>query len=217
MNREFWLDTWEKNEIGFHRAEVNPRLLQHGHVLRAEAGGRVFVPLCGKSLDLVHLAERGFEVVGVELSELAVRDFFAEHALTPEVEPLAQLVRFRAGPYTLYCGDLFALSPALLGEVSAYYDRAALVALPPALRQRYAAHIKTLVARARGLLVSFEYPAAEMNGPPFSVEEPEVRALFGPEFTVTELACYDILDAEPRFLARGLSALSERIYSLARG
>ena len=218
MDRQFWIERWQAGQIGFNKSEVNPRLLTHRAVLPKAEGARVLVPLCGKSVDMIWLAQQGYEVVGVELSEIAVRDFFREQQLTAQVSSSpAGLTRYRAGALTLLCGDFFALERADLGHVDAFYDRAALVALPSELRARYAAQLRTLLpARVLGLLVTFEYEQTQMNGPPFAVLEAEVRALYEPEFLVEPLASYDILDDEPRFRQAGLSALSERVYRLAR-
>lgn len=217
MDRDFWLNRWQANQIGFHLGEVNPRLVAHQQVLPHAPATRILVPLCGKSLDLAWLAQRGYEVVGVELSELAVRAFFDERGIAPAVEARAGWTVFRAPGLTIYCGDFLALGPAQLGHLEAFYDRAALVALPPALRQRYAAHLAGLFpAGAVGLLVCFEYAQHEMEGPPFAVLEAEVRALYEPAFRVEPLARYDILADEARFRERGLTSLHERTYRLVR-
>lgn len=217
MDHDFWLNRWQNDQIGFHLGEVNPRLLAHQQVLPPAPAARILVPLCGKSVDLAWLTQRGYEVVGVELSELAVRAFFEERGIAPAVEVRSGWSVFRAPGLTIYCGDLFALGPAQLGHLSAFYDRAALVALPPALRQRYTAHLAALFpAGAVGLLVSFEYAQHEMAGPPFAVLEAEVRALYEPAFSVEPLARYDVLADEPRFRAAGLTSLHERTYRLVR-
>lgn len=214
MEHDFWLDAWRAGRTGFHLAHVNPHLEAHHQVLE---GARVLVPLCGKSLDLGWLIAHGKRVVGVELSQQAVEALFAERHETPDVTREGALQCYRAGDLTVYCGDFFALDAAQLGRVDSFYDRAALVALPPAVRRRYVSHLTALVgADASGLLVAFDYPQAEMSGPPFSVGEAEVHDLFDPAFEITLRASHDILANEPRFRERGLSALHERVYALTR-
>src|SRR4051812_45851877 len=150
MESDFWRTAWREGRTGFHLGSVNPHLLAHQQVLR---GTRVFVPMCGKSHDLAFLAQRGRQVVGVELSELAVTQFFEEQQLTPSVHSEGELTRYEAGAITIFCGDLFALTAEQLGHVEAFYDRAALVALPAELRRRYVAHLSTLLpAPVVGLL-----------------------------------------------------------------
>ena len=217
MEPDFWLQRWHEGRTGFHGAEVMPLLMKHWSSLGVPASGRVFVPLAGKTLDMHWLAERGHEVLGAELSPLAVDAFFAEAGLSPEVSNEADGVHHRAGRIDLVRGDVFALSTSNLAGMSAVYDRAALIALPPAMRRRYVAEVYgRLPPGCRGLLITLEYPQAEMAGPPFSVEETEVRALFTPAWDVELLERRDILAQEPRFRDGGASALSTAVYRLQR-
>ncbi len=216
MKPEFWHERWQQGQTAFHLAQVNPNLARHGTLLAGLPGCRVLVPLCGKSFDMVWLAQHGHRVVGVELSALAVQAFFHEQKLVPQVDAHGPFTRHRAGAIEILCGDLFALDRALLGEVSAYYDRAALVAFPPEMRPRYAQHITSLLPVATaGLLVSFEYLPPE-GGPPFNVPEAEVRALYEPGFELSVLERHDLLQAEPRFKERGIHTMHEVVYSLQR-
>lgn len=217
MDPDFWLQRWNEGRIGFHRDEVMPLLEKHWPALGVPAGGRVFVPLAGKSLDMHWLAAQGHEVLGAELSPLAVAAFFAEARLAPQVSRDADGIHHRTGPIDLVQGDVFALSAATLGAMDAVYDRAALIALPPAMRRRYVDEVYgKLPAGCRGLLITLEYPQAEMDGPPFAVEEAEVRGLFAPRWEVELLERRDILAQEPRFIADGVTALSTAIYGLRK-
>jgi thiopurine S-methyltransferase len=215
MESAFWHERWAKNEIGFHRREVHPYLQQFWPPHDIAPGSRVFVPLCGKSRDLLWLCEQGHEVVGVELSALAVDSFFAENALTATITQHKDFTLHQSGALRIYCGDFFKLGADELNGVSAVFDRAALVALPPAMRQAYAAHLqKILPPRTITLLVNFEYPQEQMQGPPFSVPESEIRALFEPVAEVSCLHEQDILAQEPRFVAKGLTRLREQAFYL---
>jgi thiopurine S-methyltransferase len=217
MEPDVWLRRWQEGRTGFHGAEVMPLLMKHWPSLEVPAPGRVFVPLAGKTLDMHWLAERGHEVLGAELSPLAVDAFFAEAGLSPEIWNDADGVHHRAGHIDLVHGDVFALSPSTLGGVAAVYDRAALIALPPAMRRQYVAEVYgRLPPGCRGLLITLEYPQAEMEGPPFSVEEAEVRALFAPAWELELLERRDILAQEPRFRDGGVSSLSTAVYRLRR-
>ncbi|HEU0032995.1 MAG TPA: thiopurine S-methyltransferase [Kofleriaceae bacterium] len=176
MDHGFWIERWREGKIGFH--EGQPNSLLERHVERLGVERRVLVPLCGKSDDLAFLAGRGHSVVGAELVEDAVRAFFSEHAITPTVTRRGEHVEYTADAITIFAGDFFTLSPALVGPIDAFYDRAALVALPRDQRREYVDHLYTLLAPgSRGLLITFEYPDGAMTGPPFSVPEAEVRTL----------------------------------------
>jgi thiopurine S-methyltransferase len=184
MERSFWIDRWQENKIGFHEGAPNRYLVERTEWL---AGcRRILVPLCGKSEDLAYLASRGHDVIGVELVEDAVKQFFDEHGTVPETEASGDLVIYRAGAITVIAGDFFSVTHDHIGPIDGIFDRAAMVALPPDLRARYIAHLRDLGRDAtRELLVSIEYPPESSSGPPFSVEEPEVRKTFaGASITV---------------------------------
>lgn len=216
MDPDFWRQRWRDNQIGFHQERVTPLLAQYWPQLGAPRGSRVFVPLCGKTLDMPWLAGQGHRVLGVELSQLAVDRFFAEHGLAPEVWESRYGRHHRAGAVEIVCGDVFALDGHALADCGAVFDRAALIALPPELRRRYAEVYALLPRGCRGLLVTLEYPQREKAGPPFSVEQPEVDALFRRAWSIELLERRDILDQEPGFAAAGVSALSTCAYRLEK-
>lgn len=210
MESEFWHQRWASNQIGFHQAEIQPLLRQHWPRLRAAPGQGVLVPLCGKTRDLWWLQEQGQRVVGAELSPVAVEAFFAEAAVKAATTPHGDLQRWDGQEITLYCGDFFALRPADVADCQLIYDRAALIALPPAMRRAYANHLHTLFPQgARMLLISMDYPQTEMAGPPFSVGEAEVRELYK---SVELLQSADVLAANPQLAQRGVTRVSETAY-----
>lgn len=173
---EDWIARWRDGRIGFHEGHANAFLDRH--IARLAGCRRVLVPLCGKTEDLAFLAARGHTVVGVELAEQAVREFFASHALVPSIVARGALVEYTAGAITLLVGDVFATTPEVVGPVDALYDRAALIALPADLRPRYVAHLRTLLpASAPALVITLEYDQQLMTGPPFAVLASELRAL----------------------------------------
>jgi len=215
MNPEFWHQRWQRGETGWHEGEINTHLRELWPQMRISPGARVLVPLCGKTLDLLWLASQGHRVLGVELSPLAVEAFFAENGLSPEITQDPPFTRHRVDEIEILCGDLFHLAPGKLGSVDAVYDRASLIALPPELRQSYAAHLETLFPTAvPRLLITLEYDQTEMPGPPFAVHPPEVESLFSGSHQVKPVAALDLIDESPRFRERGLSRLEERVYRL---
>lgn len=217
MDPAFWHQRWHDRQIGFHQAQVTPLLQKHWPAVGAPDGGQVFVPLCGKSLDLAWFAAQGQRVLGVELSPVAIGEFFAEHGLSPQVHEDRYGRHHVAGPITLIEGDAFALDAALLAGCTAVYDRAALIALPPAMRARYVeALYGALPAGCRGLLITLEYPEAEKAGPPFTVPEAEVRARYGVQWEVDLLERRDILAQQPAFQDEGVTALDTCVYRLLR-
>lgn len=218
MDADFWLQKWQEGQIGFHRHDVMPLLQKHWPSLQLPPDSRVLVPLCGKSLDMHWLAAQGHRVLGVELSPLAVAQFFEEAGLQPERTTSPYGEHFSAGPIEIILGDAFGLDPGLLADITGVYDRAALIALPPDLRLRYRDTVyAALPAGCQGLLITLEYPQEEKAGPPFSVAQAEVESLFAAPWRHTLLERRDILDQEPRFREEGLSALETVVYRLRRG
>ncbi|MGB8518419.1 MAG: thiopurine S-methyltransferase [Gallionella sp.] len=215
MEKDFWLERWQREEIGFHQDEINPHLHQYWQTLKLARGNEVFVPLCGKSLDLLWLRQQGHAVLGVELSPLAVKAFFEENGYVPQHAEQHEFQLCAADDIRILCGDFFALKKEDMTHVKAVYDRASLVALPPEMRERYAQHLVSILPRGTQLLlITFDYPQAEMSGPPFAVSAGEVESLYGKYAKVRKLAELDVLEQNPRFRERGVSRLRENIFHL---
>lgn len=215
MSRPDWEARWQEGRIAFNQPTVSPMLERFAdRVWDADGPGRVLVPLCGKTIDMVFLAERGAEVIGVEYVELGVREFFAERGLEPEEDP-GPPPRFTAGPYMLFAADFFDVRPDLLGPIDGALDRAALIALDRPTRARYAAHMAGLLpAGGRVLLITLEYEQSQMDGPPFAVLADEVDELFVERFEIEVLGSREI--DEPRFQQQGVTAMAESAYALTR-
>lgn len=217
MDPEFWHERWARDEIGFHQHDYNAHMKAFVGRLGLRPGGRVFVPLCGKSRDLVWLVEQGYRVTGVEISDKAITDFFAENGLRPRISGMPNGRRFQTGDFEILCMDFFTLQPGQLRRIDAVYDRAALVAMPPGMRERYVERMAGLLEPGvRTLLVTMDYPQHEMPGPPFSVPPAEVEALFAGTCQIEPLHSEDCLAQEPRLRKKGLTVLSEHVFLLKR-
>jgi thiopurine S-methyltransferase len=214
---EFWHEIWAQEKIGFHQHDFNKHMQSFIGRLGLRPGENIFVPLCGKSLDLIWLMRRGYRVTGVEISPRAVRDFFSEHRLEPRISELPDGQLFEAAGLQIFCMDFFGLEADRLPRIDAVYDRAALVALPADMRKTYAARLTSLTPpSAPILLVTLEYPETEMSGPPFPVTPHEVQDLFGTSFDIEQVYSEDCLAREPRFREKGLSRMVERVHILRK-
>lgn len=216
-----WHKRWEQGKLGFHQTRYNSRLQKYWAELGVEKGAAVFVPLCGKSLDMLWLHQRGHPVVGVELSEIAARDFFSENQLTYEQVQCGNLQEFTgtgaATGIRLLVGDYFALSVAETGPLGGFYDRAALIALPQTMRQAYIDKMAELLPRnAAGLLITLIYDPSTMNGPPFSVPDDEVQASFAGKFALDHLEQYSGPERLGSLSDRGLQSMEEIVYRVVR-
>lgn len=187
MDANFWHDKWEKNQIGFHEANPNPLLTQQIAALNLKDGARLFLPLCGKTLDIAWLLSQGYRVIGAELSEQAIVQLFEELQVSPEIEKTDSFIRYSAENIDILVGDIFDLSRDDIGPVDAIYDRAALVALPHDMRLRYTAHLRALTETAPQLLITFTYDQTQAKGPPFSISEEEVIDHYDENYQVTAL------------------------------
>lgn len=217
MDHTFWLQTWREGRIGFHRDTPLPLLTRHWPHLEVPADTRVLVPLCGKTPDMMWLCRQGHHVLGVELSPLAVEQFFATHDLVPETATSAMGTHYRADGIEIIQGDIFTLDDRTLATCGAVYDRAAIVALPPDMRRRYVETVyDRLAPGTRALLVTLEYAQAQMDGPPFSVTADMLGTLFDARWHIRTLDRRDILASEPGFRRRGLTSLYSGVYQLDR-
>lgn len=216
MKNNYWLDRWAHENIGFHQNDINSYLVQYWQELRLTPGSKVFVPLCGKSRDMLWLREQGHPVLGVELSGIAVQAFFKENNTIPHHHMIREkLDHFEANGVSILCGDFFGLNKDDLATMRATYDRASFVALPPKIRKRYAHHLmKILPPATQILLITFDYPQSEMLGPPFAVSPGEVEMLYHEYADVRQLAQFDVLEQNPRFQERGLSRIQESVFLL---
>mgnify|MGYP002633045620 CR=1 FL=1 len=218
MEPSFWHGKWRRGEIGFHQADHGGALTSWWPSLGLVPGAPVLVPLCGKSLDMRYLAGLGHAVVGVELSALACTSYFDEQQVVCERRRSGPFEIYSGGAVTLYCGDLFAMQPEATAEVAGYYDRAALIALPPAERARYVRHLESLLpAGVQGLVITACFPEGQKKGPPFPITSDDLLALYEPGFEVELLDTVDILGREPRFRERwGVSELLESVFRVRR-
>lgn len=217
MDTDYWQQRWREGRTGWHRGEVMPLLAKHWSALNVPLGERVLVPLCGKSLDMLWLASQGLHVLGVEVSPLAIDNFFAENGLTPQTREVDGCMHYRSDEIEIIRADIFDLDKSVFADCGVIYDRAALIALPAPMRTRYAREIYgALPAGCKGLLITLTYPQHEMEGPPFSADESEVQRLFADDWHIDALENRDILADQPTFADQGVTALSTGIYRLQR-
>jgi len=212
INNEFWQKKWKDGIIGFHKKSVNEKLSGFFAQIKDESTKRVYVPLCGKSVDMIWLAREGMEVIGSEISGLAIQQFFQENKISFEQNQR----RFSSEQIVIENDDFFHFDPRELGTIDAIYDRAAMVAMPSERHADYAQRLlKILRPGGSILLVTFTYKQNQMSGPPFSVTEQSVLQHFKPA-KITELFHQSILEKEPKFQSRGLDSLTETVWRIQK-
>lgn len=208
----FWQNRWQSQQIGWHRAEYNDLMVKYWPSLEVPDGSEVLVPLCGKSLDMLWLAKQGYEVVGLEMVEQAVQTFFQENELETKSVKSGNHVQHSSPPFTIFHGDFFQLKEGIV-NADAWYDRAAMIAIPLTSREAYVDQIrKQTKPNAVGLLITFAYPQKEMEGPPFALHDEHVFELFSNGFEVECLETIDLRDEKDR----GLTSVTSSVFRIKR-
>ena len=178
MESSFWHKCWERNTLGFHQSDVHPLLSQYFNKLCLPSDKHIFVPLCGKTLDMAYLAKY-MQVTGNELSEIACRDFFLDNSIEYQKQTLGDFTHFSCPQLLLLQGDFFKLNADNIESIDWIYDRAALIALPIAMQREYVNHLKSFFSsQTRLFLVTLEFPKGQLKGPPFSINRVDVNSLF---------------------------------------
>ena len=181
----FWIDKWKNQKIGFHNYTPHPFLIECIQSFNLNCGDAVFVPLCGKTSDISWLLDKGYHVVGVDLSEVAINALFDELGLRPTITKKPHFSCYRAPMIDVFVGDLFNLETAMLPKINLVYDRAALVALPPKRQAEYALFVTTLTDSAPQMIVTIEFDDLLINSPPYSVKQDDLYRIYGTEYTLS--------------------------------
>jgi thiopurine S-methyltransferase len=209
MDDNFWLQKWETNNIAFHQSEANPLLVNYFKELALAKGSRVFLPLCGKTLDISWLLSNGYRVVGAELSEMAIEQLFMALGVAPKILEVGEIKHYSATNIDIFVGNIFYLSEKMINPVDATYDRAALVALPKEIRHQYTTHLMEITAKAPQLLICYEYDQTLMEGPPFSISNEEINQHYSDSYNLTL-----ILSSEVSGGLKGKHVAKENIWLL---
>lgn len=211
MNKQYWLSKWQSNQIGFNQPKPHPLLIEYFQTLNLPKQSRIFVPLCGISIDMLWLIEQQYQVVGIEISKVACETFFQDYNLDFTVKQQGEFLIYTGANIELICGDFFKLDKHTLKEVNAIYDRAALIALPPETREKYAHQLLRITpATSKIFLISITYNPKEMNGPPFSVFADEIAKLY--KDTLHQINCKQITNISPHLKDKGLTNACEELY-----
>lgn len=217
MDQQYWHTKWKQHELGFNQISPNVLLQKFLPHFGLQTGAKIFVPLCGKTIDMIWLSQQGYEVIGVELSPIACEAFCNDYDLQPIVSQTGALVRYHSPnkKITLFCGDFFAFKKEQLGQIDLIYDRAALIALPTETRRHYATHLSYLMdLETQTLLITTQFDQTQMQGPPFSVGEQEIRNLYPSPFTIQQLYDKPIQCIAEHLQSKGLARAHEQAYAI---
>jgi len=179
-----WLRLWKDNQTDFHQRQASPMLVRFWNKPTRPRTGRVLVPLCGKSQDMIWLAAQGHSVIGIELSPVAVKAFFNENHLKVKKTREGNFTCWQSGLITIWCGDFFSLQKHQLGKIDIVFDRAALTALPHTIRQQYIAQLCQLIGiNCQIFLLTVEDIDNNSSQRPDMIDS-EVTALYTKQFDI---------------------------------
>lgn len=211
MDKNFWLERWETNNIPFHLEQTNPSLLKYQHFFTAKTNNNIFLPLCGKTLDIKWFLSQNQNIIGVELSEKAVIELFENLGVNPKVSGLQDMKLYFTKNVAIYVGNIFSLTKELIGNIDYIYDRAALVALPKEVRIKYTSHLMNITNSAEQLLITYNYDQTLMDGPPFSLSHNEIETHYSKRYSIKILETLII----PNGL-KGICPATEEIWYLKK-
>jgi len=216
MGKEYWLNKWLQNDIKFNQDEVNTHLQHYYSKLNLNRSDRIFVPLCGKSIDMLWLAQKGHPIVGVEFSPIACKSFFEENNLPYQEKTQEAFTVYYNNTIMIYCGDFFALTPGLIGNVKAVYDRGGFIALSPSIRKQYVEHLVTLIpAGSKVFMTTIEYDQQQMDGPPYSTSFDNIKQFYGPHFHIDRLE-HTPYELPEHLREKGLQSADSSIYIITK-
>lgn len=214
-DNHLWLQCWLDQRTDFHQTEVNPLLIKFWPSLESGMGSRIFVPLCGKSLDMLWLAERGHEVIGVELSPVAVNAFFQENHLQPVKRIVGKFTLWSHGNISILCGDYFALTPADIGYFDAAYDRAALTSLPENIRALYVKQLHKLVPQsAKVFLLTIEDAAENTSFSQAVGVDEEINNIYSDGFDIDLAYVESVFETDSASQNTNVKRVEYKVYRL---
>lgn len=217
MNKKNWLEKWKKKETKFDQMQVNPYLIKYEKIFESLEGKKIFIPLCGKSIDILWFLTHGAEVIGVEFSEVAIETFLSENNLIYKKVDKHPFIFYHADSLKFICGDLFQLEKNDVGEFDWIYDRASLIALDDMARVQYANKIFQLSSnQSKMFLITLSYGTTTLEPPPYSVTDEEVYSLFSKNFQIATLSKNENMDIMPHLIQAGFPNLNDRVYLLTQ-
>ena len=217
MQNEYWHHRWKKNEIEFDQKEPNVHLIKYINILNLKPHSTLFVPLCGKSIDMLWLSKQQYKIIGNELDYSASCAFFEENQFLFKENNTPHFKVLSTHNITILSGDFFRLNKEILGSIDAIYDRAALIALPLEMRKEYAKKIIDLSNPGNQMfLITGSYDQNIMKGPPFSVDEMEVNSLYSKYFHIEEIYTKITEEVPAHLQAKGLKETKEHVFHLTR-
>ena len=207
--KDFWLDIWQKNQTRFHQENFNRHLTKFITDLKLAKKTKTLVPLCGKTLDLLFLKSLDLDITGIEISHLAIKQFFLENNL--KIERQHNNIYQYDENLKIICTDFFSYQNNQ--KFSFVYDRASLIALSKEDRKKYVNVLKSILEKnAKILIIILEYTSTKDIAPPYSVSTNDFYELFSSDFTI-KLLCEKKIE-QKNIKIKEINTMTERVYLL---
>jgi len=215
MEKEYWLNKWQTNDTPWHSQEINRNLIDNIDKLELQPGNCILVPLCGKTKDMLWLADRGYHVIGIELCPMACTDFFKELNIEPRIANEDSFQKYQHKNIEIYCVDVFKLTEGSLPTIHAVYDNRALIALPPSMQKKYVDHLVACIGtHVKYMLLTIE-SSCVVTGPPFSINRADVDSLFAEYCKIEQLNRIPCTKIPEHLIKKGYAELVESTYYIS--
>ncbi len=214
--KTFWVERWKNKDTGFHLCDIHPDLQAYFGRLSLKESDTVFIPLCGKTLDIHFFLQAKCKIIAVEMVELAVQQLFENLQINPQVSAWKHGKCYQSKNLTVYVGNVFDLSDEQLNSVNIVYDRAAFIALPYNLHAPYSRLIKEIANPDKQMLITVEFDASKLQGPPFLLLPDNIKQYYGNQYQIELLHQEETINNEPNFQEKGLTSLMRKTYLLSK-
>lgn len=146
----------KKSEDTDYLKKVDPILMKNIKELTAGRSNlRMFVPMCGKTHDMLWLADKGHAITGAEINARYIKAFFRDAELeytlrSEQITPKKKVNVYKAKgkDITLYQCDIFDYSVGVSGQFDAIWDQSAL----PVINEMGAKRLKEYTSLMQSLL-----------------------------------------------------------------
>lgn len=217
MTPDDWRKSWQDGDSTFfHSDNLSPIFLKmKEEIINGKDHAKVFVPFCGKVLEMKWLAENGHVVVGVEVSEDGIKQFFEENKLpyiTKEIQTVSGTL-YECTDKTmclkLYCCSFYDFKPEVENNFDAVWDSAAFQASNKADRKQYVSIIHS-VLKTNGKVFMAVDEFIQKEELPLDIEE--IKNNFDGKFSVEVT---DFVDANEEYQSK-FKIKGTRVYTILK-
>ncbi|MCB0272149.1 MAG: hypothetical protein KDD46_03965 [Bdellovibrionales bacterium] len=211
VNLDYWKKRWLSGDIGWHQNEVHPLLVKYYDAYSLRNENHFFFPLCGKTLDVDWILQKGHQVTCVEISEIAIEEIAKRLHIHWQMRTENNFTVYQHDKLTIYKGDYFDCVNLDIPPIDVVFDRGAFVAIDPKKREKYANIYKKLHPK-KMFLVLYRYDLNASTSPPFAFEEGEIEKLLTSDFDIDKLEENEMLSQAPNMQNRQIYSFYQEVF-----